>query len=85
MLMILPTSQLLEIGSMKLPSAIKLSSKPQKIFHWYKKNFRGHFLDPKKFVCARFGIIKNRWGFLPPKISHFSVLKKRLNFYIFFL
>ena len=85
MLMILPTSQLLEIGLMKLPSAIKLSSKPKKISPQYKKNFRINFRDIKKFICARFGIIKKSFIFLPPKISHFSGLKKRLNFYIFFL
>jgi len=59
--------------------------KNPKIFHQSKKKFRVNFRDIKKFICALFRVLQNRWGFLPPKISHFLVLKKRLNFYIFFL
>ena len=70
---------------------------PKKKLHRFKKFFKVNFPTPKmficallrsdikKFICAQLGIIKNRWGFLPSKISHFLTLKKRLNFYIFFL
>ena len=59
--------------------------KTQKISPQYKKIFRVNFRDIKKFICALFRVLKNRWYFLPSKISHFLALKKRLNFYIFFL
>ena len=59
--------------------------KTQKNSPQYKKFFRVNFGNIKKFVYAQFRVLKNRWGFLPSKISHFSGLKKRLNFYIFFL
>ena len=85
MLMILPTSQLLEIGSMKLPSAIKLSSKPKKFHLSTKKIFRVNFRDIKKCVCELLGYS----FFCPSKLRCFfapkKCLKKRLNFYIFFL
>jgi len=52
MLMILPTSQLLEIGSMKLPSAIKPSSKTQKFSINPKKNL-GSILGTSKSSFVR--------------------------------